>query len=485
MDDRFGSIIKSIEEKPFYQYLLLAVIVLLSVVLRFYKLGDWSFWIDEIYTINHATRHFGSLELIFNHIPPVGRWIPLSVILTAQAMNTWGVNEWSARFISATIGVLSLPILYVPLRKAFGNWVALIALLILAVSTWHIFWSQNARFYTSLLLFYSLTLFAFYFAIEHDRPLFLIGFYALFYLALSERMIAVLIWPVIIVYLLSVWLLPFAKPAGLRPRNLLILAAPLIAFLAYEIYLFVTTGDFIFATDLDLLAPPIDTPIRLLSLSVFSIGIPVVCLAAFSGIYLYLEKKRSGLFFLISAMLPLLLIAMANPFVFTVERYAFMTLLFWVALAANGITAIFALARRHQTVLAIGVLFLLLADAAGSNLMYFQINHGDRLAWREAAEYVNTKMQPGDVIVSTRAPLASYYLGQDTLEFQDLLAADLEEIDAPLWFIVDFPGIWHGKDESRAWMEEHAQLMQFSYLRVREYNYLLIYFFDPAQADVP
>jgi mannosyltransferase len=477
--------ITALASRPWMQYVWLAVITLFAAALRLYRLGEWSFWIDEIYTINHATRHFGSSELILNHIPPLGRWIPLSVILTAQAMNAWGVSEWSARFVSAGIGVLTIPILYVPLRKIFDKSVALIAMLLVAVSPWHIFWSQNARFYTSLMLFYSLALFVFYFAIERDRPIYLIVFYALFYMAMSERIIAVLLFPVIIVYLLSVWLLPVAKPVGLRPRNLLIFSAPLLAFLLYEIYLFVATGNFIFASDLDLLAPPIDSPARLLIITAFSIGIPILCIAVFSGAYLYLERNRAGLFFLISAVLPLFLIALANPFVFTVERYVFMTSLFWMALAANGMVSMFAVAHQRRTLLAVGILFVLLSDAAGSNLMYYQINHGDRLAWREAVDYVRGRMHPGDVVVSTRAPLAAYYLGHDTLEYRELLPADFEEIDAPIWFIMDYPGIWHGKGESKAWIEQRAQIVQFSYLRIREYNYLVIYFFDPARNTDP
>jgi hypothetical protein len=33
-------------KNPVYQYGLLAAITLLAAALRFYKLGDWSFWID-------------------------------------------------------------------------------------------------------------------------------------------------------------------------------------------------------------------------------------------------------------------------------------------------------------------------------------------------------------------------------------------------------------------------------------------------------
>jgi mannosyltransferase len=475
----------TLSHRTWLPYGLLFLITLLAAGLRFFKLGEWSFWIDEIYTINHATNHFSSPELILSHIPPARNWVPLSVIFTAQAINAWGLNEWSTRFVSALTGVLTIPFLYVPLRKIFNDRVALIAMLLLAVSTWHIFWSQNARFYTLLLLFYSLALFVFYSAIEQDRPLYFAAFYILFYLAMSERMIAVLLMPVIAVYLLLLWLLPFEKPAGFKVRNILILSAPVIAFLIYEIYLFAATGDFIFASDLELLAPPIDTPIRLLIVLAFSIGLPVMCLALFNGIYLFMKKERAGMFFLVASVVPPLLIALANPFVFTVERYAFMTLLFWMALAASGIHALFTITGKPGLVLAAGILFVFLADAAGGNLMYYQINHGDRLEWRNAVGYVQERKQDGDVVVSTRAPLASYYLGENVLEFQGLLPEDLEKIDTPIWFIMDFPGVWHGAEVSKAWMENHAELVRFSYLRVREENYMVIYFYDPAPDAAP
>ena len=477
--------ITSFVTKPWAPYLGLVLITLFAASLRFYKLGEWSFWIDEIYTINHATRHFGSPALILNHVPPLGRWIPLSVIFTAQALNFWGVNEWSARLVSAAVGVLALPVLYIPLRKVANQSVTLLALLLLAISTWHIFWSQNARFYTSLLLFYSLALFFFYFAIEQDRPLYFIGFYALFYLALSERILAVLILPVVITYLLAVWILPFKKPAGFRLRNLLIVSAPVIAFLLYELFLLVTTGELIFASDVEMLAAPIDTPLRLLIVTAFNIGIPVVCLAVFSGVYFLRQQDRRGFFLLIAAALPLFLVTLANPFVFTVERYVFMTLLFWMALAASGVEIIFSHMSQPGRVLAFGVLLVLLADAAGSNLMYYQINHGDRLEWRETVRFVRERKQDGDIVVSTRAPLASHYLGENVLDFPGLLPEDFEEMDRPIWFIMDYPGVWHGSALSKDWIEKHAEIQQFSYLRVREGNFMVVYFYNPDPGGTP
>ena len=70
--------------KPWMQYVWLCMITVLAALLRFYRLGEWSFWIDEIYTINHAKAHFSSWELILGHIPPNLNWNPVSVIMEAH-----------------------------------------------------------------------------------------------------------------------------------------------------------------------------------------------------------------------------------------------------------------------------------------------------------------------------------------------------------------------------------------------------------------
>jgi mannosyltransferase len=107
------------------------------------------------------------------------------------------VNEWSARLASALIGIISIPILYFSIRKIIGSGAALILSILLAVSPWHLFWSQNARFYSSLMLMYTLAAFAFFWSMERNWPRYLLLFYALFYFALSERMIAIFLIPVI------------------------------------------------------------------------------------------------------------------------------------------------------------------------------------------------------------------------------------------------------------------------------------------------
>jgi mannosyltransferase len=485
MNDRIHTTYTKIQNHPASPFMLLGAITLLAAVLRFYKLGEWSFWIDEIYTLDRAQAHYSSPELILKNIPPTRYWIPISTILTAQIFNLIGISEWSARLVSSLIGIFTIPILYIPIKKISGHPTALIAMLLLAISPWHIFWSQNARFYTALMLFSALALFAFYFGMERDRPLYFVAFYGLFYFAMSERMIAGFILPAIAVYLLFLWVLPIEKPPGFRLRNIIILAAPVVAFLILQATVFFTRGVIIFGVDVEALPSAIDSPIRLLIIIAFSIGLPALFLAFFSGIYVSLKKERSGILYFSAALLPVILLAATSPFVFTVERYALITLPFWVILAAVGVKAIFSFVGRSGLLFALAVFVILLGDAAGENLMYYQINRGNRLDWREAVSYIQENQQADDVVVSTRWELASYYVGEEVIDYVYLSPAALEQIDQPVWFIMDYPGIWHGNPDSKIWMEDHATLRNFSFLRTREHNYLLIYYYDPASKGAP
>jgi hypothetical protein len=274
---------------------------------------------------------------------------------------------------------------------------------------------------------------------------------------------------------------PIKKPAGYNLRNILIVSAPILLFLIAQLYLIATTGTFMFAYDLEILAPPIDSPSRILIVTAFSIGLPVLVLGFFSGSDLILKKDRAGLFLFLGAVLPLIMIAAASPFFFIVERYAFVALVFWVSLAAIGALRIFSTAGKREFVLGLGIFIILAADAAGEGLMYYQINRGNRLDWREAVGYIKERKQDGDVVVATRGELASYYLGEEVKEYQNMTLDDLKAFDRPTWYLIEYPGVWHGTQESKTWMENQADLVYFSYLRLREQTHMSIYYFTPTQ----
>jgi 4-amino-4-deoxy-L-arabinose transferase-like glycosyltransferase len=467
--------------QPWFVYVILSLITLLAAALRFYKLGQWSFWIDELYTVNHATLHFGNWGLILDHIPPSRNWIPVSVILAAQALNFWGITEWSARLASVVLGVISLPILFFPARKMFGEWVALIAVLLLAVSPWHIYWSQNARFYSSLLLFYTLALMAFHFGMERNKLGYFVLFYGLLYIAFSERLFAFFIFPVIGVYLVGLWLFGFEKPQGLTLKNMMLLGLPVLAGGMIELYSRIAYGESRFFADFSwFFLYRNDDPIRLFGNISFNLGIPLMALALFASFFLVLQKNRAGLLMAANALVPLAILVAVNPFIFTKDRYVFMILFSWSALAAVAIYELYRHSQGLHKWLAVGVLAILVADAGGDALLYYRANHGNRAEWKEAFFIIEERSQADDVVVSYWPEFGPFYLDREFIQYEDIDVPTLMESGNRYWFVLDAETIWSNQ-EVKAFVEENARLVDVRYLRTPDDFYLRIYFFDPSQ----
>ena len=465
--------------KPWMHFVWLFLITTFAAALRFYKLGVWSFWIDEIYTVNHATAHFSNPALILDNIPPARNWIPISIILTAQILNIWGITEWSARLASTLIGVLTIPALYIPTQKIFGKHVALVAVLLLAISPWHLFWSQNARFYTSLLLFYSLALYSFHVGIEEDKPKYLLLFFLLVYLAASERLTALFIFPVVLIYLGALWVFKFERPRGLNYRNLAITFLPAILGFIVEIFFRLARGESRFFADFTWFTQhQIDDPFRLLVFIGNNIGIPLVVLSAFSGIHLIVKKDRSGLLMTVSAFAPLIMLVILNLFIFTKDRYIFITLFNWIILAAIGLKEVIFRLKDHHRWLAIGFFFIFLAHGANDMLLYYQANHGNRLPWKSAFATVKEQIGKDDVIVSFWPELGLYYLDREILAYADVDVNILRDSSNNFWFVLDSETIWTN-NEMKSWLESNAELVNVWYLRRPEDNFLRVYRVDP------
>lgn len=478
---RTGKWITETSNRPWFGYGLLFFITLLAAALRFYKLGEWSFWIDEIFTVNHAMAHYSTFGLLLDNIPPARNWVPVSVILTAQVLNHWGISAFDARLVAATIGIITLPVLYFPIRKLFDSKVALIAILLLAFSTWHIEWSQNARFYTSLLLFYTLALFCYYYGIEQDRPLYLILFLVLTYLAASERFVAVFILPVVLIYLLLLKILSFEKPPGFNTRNILITLLPVFAGILIEILSYSIDGTFRVLGGFEWFTLyQTEDPLKLLLFISFDIGLPLICFSFVSGIYLVTKKSRIGLLLIVSAVVPILLLMALNPFLFTLSRYVFITLSSWIILAAVGIRQVFSSTRGYEKIIAVGLLLLFVFDAAGSNLVYYRVNNGNRLDWQTAFSYVQERRELDDEVVTWWSQWEGFYWDKKIVPWDGLTPESVEDSDKRYWFILDNEIVW-GNTEMKAWLEENAELKKVLPLRRENEYFLIIYLYDPAR----
>jgi mannosyltransferase len=463
---------------PRYELGALVAITLLASLLRFYQLGAWSFWTDEIFTVGRAQSSL-NLDTI------IGTWPPISILLTGGALKLLGVSEWTARLVPAIIGIASIPVLYWPTRNMLGITNARVAVLLLAISPWHLYWSQNARFYTALLLLYTLALFAFYFGIEKDRPAYLLASLAFTFIASRERFMALFFVPVVGTYLLLLKLLPFEKPAGLRARNVgLLLLIGLAAILVDISRYFVVHQSYFYDSLTDFLGRPINDPFRLTAFIASNLGVPLATLASFSVVYLLLGRSRSGLFLAIAAIVPVLLLLTISPFIFTKDRYVFVTLFCWLMLAAGAVEAVLSQLKGPARVLAVGVAIMLIVDATWDNVQYFQINNGNRPDWKGAFALVQDRRESGDIVVTTWPELAAYYLGEIVPRMRDVRPDTVTSSGKRYWFVLEAESAWPS-GSIFPWIRQHGQLIDIRYLRVPEDISLWIYLYDPAHSAGP
>lgn len=461
------------------QYGLLAATTLLAAALRFYKIGVWSFWIDEIFTIDRTIFNFNNLFDVIRNLPAT-RWLPASVILTNLSIKIFGISEWSARLPSALIGIASIPILYFLIKRMFGTGVASISVLLMSISPWHLFWSQNARYYMSLMVFSVAACMALFYGIEKDRPKYFILFYAFLYLAMSERFIAIIILPIVLLYVVILYVFPFEKPPGLRRKNLLILAAPLILVGGFEIVQFMSTGSSVTSHLLELFTGYSNhSPFRLASAIVYQVGIPLICLGFMGGVYLVLHRNREGLFVLLGAAIPPLLLILFSPFMFTVDRYAFVSLPFWIILGAVAVEELFKQASGIRKLFPLAVLLLLLGTYLSQDFLYYQYQNGNRTNWKSAYTIVSNKRIEGDLVLSTRPEIGNYYMGGGVIPINNYYPITITRPNQRMWFIIDEESGWIEPAIYR-WIQDNASLIEVVEVQIpgRSLN-TRVYLFSP------
>ena len=140
---------------------LILLIILLGASLRLYNLSGESVWFDE--AVTSLVSGLGIRELIVWMIEENDNNPPLYYMLMHFWVSLFGHSEFSLRLPSAIVGTGSILMIYMVGNLVFNRTTALIASLILAVSVFHIEYSQEARSY-SLLAF--LTLCSFYFFLK-------------------------------------------------------------------------------------------------------------------------------------------------------------------------------------------------------------------------------------------------------------------------------------------------------------------------------
>lgn len=132
-------------------------ILILSFFLRLYHLGYHDFWYDEIFSVNYA------------HYPWANWNAPLYWILLHFWIKIFGISEFSLRFPSLIFNFLSIILVFLLGKSLFNKGVGIAASLFIGLSPFHLWYAQEARDYSMVLFFGTLSSYLFFKATKGER----------------------------------------------------------------------------------------------------------------------------------------------------------------------------------------------------------------------------------------------------------------------------------------------------------------------------
>ena len=176
-------------------------IIILAFALRLYRLDHQSIWYDEGLSVYLAGQDIGNMlaEISTADHPP------LYFIVLHSWMKMAGRSEFSVRYLSLTWGVIAVALLFKLGERFVGRGVGFWAALLLSISPFHIWFSQETRMYTMAVTLSLASVYVFlkFLSTWKTKPLWfcavlnLLGLYTHFYFAfiiVFENLVFLIWW---------------------------------------------------------------------------------------------------------------------------------------------------------------------------------------------------------------------------------------------------------------------------------------------------
>lgn len=127
----------------------LLIIVLLGLFLRLYKLDYKSMWIDELYSVV-PTNPQNDISFIIDYCK--SDQPPVYFLLLHGWFKIFGYTSYFARLFSVFCGILGIVSVFFLGKEIINEKVGLLAGFLCSINYFHIYYSQEARFYALLFL---------------------------------------------------------------------------------------------------------------------------------------------------------------------------------------------------------------------------------------------------------------------------------------------------------------------------------------------
>ncbi len=126
---------------------LLIIITLAGAFLRVFLISRTGLWLDEAFSVWMANHPVGEM---LQWISNIDQHPPLYYLLLHSWVANFGNTPYYARALSALFGAATIPVIYLTGKRLSGVMVGLAAAVFMALSPFHIYYSQEARMYTLL-----------------------------------------------------------------------------------------------------------------------------------------------------------------------------------------------------------------------------------------------------------------------------------------------------------------------------------------------
>lgn len=410
----------------------ISVITLLGVGLRLYRLGRYDYWFDEVLCIFQKNDISGIISgKILDSNPP----------LYFLFLNFWGRlsdGEFWMRLPSVLFASMTIILVYYFTRKFIDERTALVASFLLAISPFHIYYSQEVKMYSLLILFSFISVASLALSLRNEDKKYFISYsivtaaalythYFGIYLLIVE--IGVISFLVILKYVRKTFIIRFCFSLA----GIIIIYLPWVPVMLKE-HFFNTSG----FVSTWIPKPGIET--FFYTIKNFSVGFSsprinylsasiVYASLAFSGIIHFIkEKKTAGIFivaFVLSVPLGLFIVSLNNPVY--LDRYISFVLPFFLIIVSAGMM------RFRSDVLVIILVIFSVFSFFGYKDMYEKIPYinqapgeHERVSMKEPVEYIKSRWREGDIAGhSCRSTQLSFeYYWEENSPEQKLLATE-------------------------------------------------------------
>ncbi|MDR2116907.1 MAG: hypothetical protein LBP87_11065, partial [Planctomycetaceae bacterium] len=479
------------------QNIVITIVLIVSALfLRFYKLGEWSFDVDEIATQvetrslfeNQPLPEFVKFNSCHRPDPEQSQFYRLPRLIFVAHFVHWldyrlfGYDEWGSRVLMAVMGSLSVGVAFILGRSLFGFSGSLILAFLILLSPEHVYYSQFGRFYSQSFLFIEIVfLLGGYVAMKRS----VVAAWALVpasLIMILSHSLSGLIWGI----LLGGLLIDFFFSKQSHPNqidsetktNLFVLKIPYKIIFILGIWSIVLFLIFLFHIlplakswndhNMEWSLSPIDSVLTFASL--FGRSYTILCVPACFFVLFHIRNAGLGywLFCALTCGLAIFLLPLKIYFCLLYGFLFSFPLLVILALFINYIGQLFS-QYGGQYGRCCGIVwccFMVLLNISTLNIYY---KDGNRYDFRSACQYIKEHWQSNDHLLCTYSPeIINSYISTDILPikntyryFQDMFDEICKNQEKPnhwrFWIILSHEDYFFLDRKIRHWLDKHCQ----------------------------